>query len=60
VESPEPEFARATNCSGKPGPMEAPTPYKKKEAQIDIQAVAKIQYPIKSLNTKAKYGPIYF
>jgi hypothetical protein len=29
----------------------------KKEAQIEIQAVAKIQYPIKSLNTPANGGP---
>ena len=29
----------------------------KKEAQIEIQAVAKIQYPIKSLNTSANGGP---
>ena len=29
----------------------------KKEAQIEIQAVAKIQYPIKSHIIKAKSGP---
>jgi hypothetical protein len=29
----------------------------KKEAQIKIQAVAKIQYPIKSLNTNANHSP---
>jgi hypothetical protein len=32
----------------------------KKEAQIEIQAVAKIQYPIKSHSTKAKSGPSAF
>jgi hypothetical protein len=32
----------------------------KKEAQIEIQAVAKIQYPIKSHNNKAKSGPSGF
>jgi hypothetical protein len=30
----------------------------KKEARIKIQAVAKIQYPIKSLNSNAKNGPV--
>jgi len=32
----------------------------KKEAQIEIQAVAKIQYPIKSHSNKAKSGPSAF
>ena len=32
----------------------------KKEAQIEIQAVAKIQYPIKSLITNANHSPPRF
>jgi hypothetical protein len=32
--------------------------FRKKEAQIEIQAVAKIQYPIKSQNSYANCGPI--
>ena len=32
--------------------------YRKKEAQIEIQAVAKIQYPIKSQISYANDGPI--
>jgi hypothetical protein len=35
-----------------------PQIYRKKEAQIEIQAVAKIQYPIKSHSTSANSGPI--
>jgi hypothetical protein len=30
----------------------------KKEAQIKIQAVAKIQYPIKSHSSNANHGPL--
>jgi hypothetical protein len=32
--------------------------YTKKEAQMEIQAVAKIQYPIKSQSIYANGGPI--